>query len=227
MWRYQVARKNEGVTKKKVWEPLIQTLEKWSMIPCFSVFKKREKEKKELQVLTLAQNNRGPDVELATLRELPRRGNFISNANMLYAAAEPPTDEEIAMLPHIRREQFKLTKFLGSGAFGEVYEGIAQGIIGTEGSTMVAIKALRKGASEQEKSEFLKEAQLMSHFKHQHILQLVGVCLDNDPNYILMELMEGGDLLSYLRTNRPLIVSLTDSPRPQHYVLISRILTTL
>lgn len=68
------------------------------------------------------------------------------------------------------------------------------------------LQALRKGASEQEKSEFLKEAQLMSHFKHQHILQLVGVCLDNDPNYILMELMEGGDLLSYLRVNRPLVV---------------------
>lgn len=48
----------------------------------------------------------------------------------------------------------------------------------------------------------------MSHFKHQHILQLLGVCLDNDPNFILMELMEGGDLLSYLRLNRPLIVSI-------------------
>lgn len=104
------------------------------------MFKRREKEKKELQVLTLATSTRGPDVELATLRELPRRGNFVSNANMLYAAAEPPTDEEIAMLPHIRREQFKLTKFLGSGAFGEVYEGIARGLPGADGSTMVAIK---------------------------------------------------------------------------------------
>jgi len=47
----------------------------------------------------------------------------------------------------------------------------------------------------------------MSHFKHKHILQLVGVCLDNDPNYILMELMEGGDLLSYLRSNRTLLNS--------------------
>jgi len=78
-------------------------------------------------------------VELATLRELPRRGNFVSNTNALYAA-EPPTDEEIAKLPHIQREQFKLTKFLGSGAFGEVYEGMAQSILGNEGTTMVAIK---------------------------------------------------------------------------------------
>lgn len=66
---------------------------------------------------------------------------------------------------------------------------------------------MRKGATEQEKLEFLKEAQLMSNFKHAHILELLGVCLDNDPNFIIMELMEGGDLLSYLRASRPLIVS--------------------
>ena len=43
----------------------------------------------------------------------------------------------------------------------------------------------------------------MSHFKHDHILRLLGVCLETDPNFILLELMEGGDLLSYLRNNRP------------------------
>lgn len=47
----------------------------------------------------------------------------------------------------------------------------------------------------------------MSHFKHAHILQLLGVCLDNNPNFIIMELMEGGDLLSYLRSRRPPVVS--------------------
>lgn len=48
----------------------------------------------------------------------------------------------------------------------------------------------------------------MSNFKHEHILSLLGVCLDNDPNYIIMELMEGGDLLSYLRAKRASLVSL-------------------
>lgn len=46
----------------------------------------------------------------------------------------------------------------------------------------------------------------MSNFKHEHILRLLGVCLDNDPNYIIMELMEGGDLLSYLRSKRTSLV---------------------
>ncbi|KAG7298946.1 DNA glycosylase/AP lyase ros1 [Plutella xylostella] len=47
----------------------------------------------------------------------------------------------------------------------------------------------------------------MSNFKHSHILRLLGVCPDNDPHYIIMELMEGGDLLSYLRAKRSALVS--------------------
>ena len=66
----------------------------------------------------------------------------------------------------------------------------------------VCFQTLAKGAKDEEKLEFLKEAQLMSNFKHKHIISLLGVCLDNDPYFLLLELMEGGDLLSYLRANR-------------------------
>lgn len=45
----------------------------------------------------------------------------------------------------------------------------------------------------------------MAHFKHNHILRLLGVCRDNDPHFIIMELMKAGDLLSYLRTLRPIV----------------------
>ncbi len=41
----------------------------------------------------------------------------------------------------------------------------------------------------------------MAQFRHPHILQLLGICIDRDPCLIL-ELMSGGDLLSHLRTNR-------------------------
>lgn len=68
-------------------------------------------------------------------------------------------------------------------------------------------QTLRKGATDQEKEEFLKEALLMSNFKHEHIIRLLGVCLDNDPQFIILELMEKGDLLSYLRLSRPTMVS--------------------
>ncbi|XP_050510998.1 proto-oncogene tyrosine-protein kinase ROS isoform X1 [Diabrotica virgifera virgifera] len=158
---------------------------------------RRNKQKKLQQVVTSAP--RIPDVELATLRELPKRG--VHNTNILYFSAQP-TPEELGHLPQIRREQITLTTFLGSGAFGEVFEGRAKGINNSVTETRVAVKTLKKGASDQEKCEFLQEAQLMSHFKHEHILELLGVCLDNDPHFIIMELMEGGDLLTYLRDSR-------------------------
>lgn len=110
------------------------------------------------------------------------------------------TDSDIATLPHVQRDQITMGSFLGSGAFGEVYEGFVRNIVDSE--MRVAIKTLRKGATEQEKANFLREAQLMSNFKHRHILGLIGVCFDTDAFYIIMELMQGGDLLSFLRRSR-------------------------
>ncbi|GJQ85805.1 sev [Trypoxylus dichotomus] len=180
--------------------PLLILLFLLMCLGCFVVAGRCEcgKHKKDQHVITPI---RRPDVELAMLRELPRRTNFVHNTNVLYVATQP-TPDEITDLPHIRRDQITLMNFLGSGAFGEVFEGKARDLKPNAVETKVAVKTLRKGASEQEKTEFLQEAQLMSHFKHKHILQLLGVCLDNDPHFIIMELMEGGDLLTYLRSSR-------------------------
>lgn len=142
---------------------------------------------------------------MATLQNLPRNGNFIQSNNILYSF-NPITDADIAQLPQIRLEQITRASFLGSGAFGEVYKGFVRNV-GNEPETRVAIKTLRKGATEQEKAEFLQEAQLMSNFKHKHILSLIGVCFDTDTLYIIMELMQGGDLLNFLRQSRPNKVS--------------------
>merc|ERR1719350_1339762 len=96
---------------------------------------------------------------------------------------EAPTDEELAVVPKIKRSQITLTRFLGSGAFGEVFEGSVK----DDGSatTKIAVKTLRKGATESEKIEFLNEAKLMWNFKHDHILSLVAICLDNNPNFLI------------------------------------------
>ncbi|XP_018010089.1 leukocyte tyrosine kinase receptor-like [Hyalella azteca] len=97
-------------------------------------------------------------------------------------------------VPRVAQHEVVRGKFLGHGAFGEVFEGRMRG-------ERVAIKMLRKGASEAERREFLQEAQLMSHFQHPHILRLLAVC--TQPFLLLLELMEGGDLLSHLRASRP------------------------
>ncbi|XP_050428827.1 proto-oncogene tyrosine-protein kinase ROS isoform X2 [Adelges cooleyi] len=136
-----------------------------------------------------------PDVELGRLRDYA--------INVGYQGAVLFQKKEKGEMPVIKREQISLQKRLGSGAFGEVFEGKIKNLINGEPETRVAVKALKEGATQSEMAAFMKEAKLMNNFKHKHIVQLIGVCLDNDPNFILMELMEGRDLLSFLRRNRP------------------------
>nr|XP_012315817.1 proto-oncogene tyrosine-protein kinase ROS [Aotus nancymaae] len=140
------------------------------------------------------------DQELAELRGLAAG---VGLANACYAIHTLPTQEEIENLPAFPREKLTLRLLLGSGAFGEVYEGTAVDILGVgSGEIKVAVKTLKKGSTDQEKIEFLKEAHLMSRFNHPNILKQLGVCLLNEPQYIILELMEGGDLLTYLRKAR-------------------------
>ncbi|NXC72157.1 ROS1 kinase, partial [Anhinga anhinga] len=140
------------------------------------------------------------DKELAQLRGM---AETVGLANACYAISTLPSKAEIETLPAFPRDKLNLQKFLGSGAFGEVYEGTAVDILADgSGESKVAVKTLKKGATDHEKSEFLKEAHLMSKFDHPHILKLLGVCLLNEPQYLILELMEGGDLLSYLRGAR-------------------------
>ncbi|XP_074718456.1 proto-oncogene tyrosine-protein kinase ROS [Strix uralensis] len=140
------------------------------------------------------------DKELAQLRGMVET---VGLANACYAVSALPSQAEIESLPAFPRDKLNLHKLLGSGAFGEVYEGTAADILADgSGESKVAVKTLKKGATDHEKSEFLKEAHLMSKFDHPHILKLLGVCLLNEPQYLILELMEGGDLLSYLRGAR-------------------------
>ncbi|KAM4694286.1 proto-oncogene tyrosine-protein kinase ROS [Discoglossus pictus] len=140
------------------------------------------------------------DKELSELRGL---SSTVGLTNACYAVGTLPIHIEMEKLPCFPREKLTLCVFLGSGAFGEVYEGTAVDIFGPEtGCTNVAVKTLKKDATDHEKAEFLKEAHLMSQFDHPNILKLLGVCLFNEPQYIILELMDGGDLLSYLRGAR-------------------------
>ena len=45
-------------------------------------------------------------------------------------------------------------------------------------------------------------------FSHPNIVKILAVCVDNDPVFIIMELMPAGDLLKFLRDARPETVSL-------------------
>lgn len=81
---------------------------------------------------------------------------------------------------------------LGSGQFGEVCEGLWNGV------TPVAIKKLKEGSMDPK--DFLAEAQIMKDLRHPHLIKLYAVCTQREPILIITELMRNGCLLDYLQT---------------------------
>jgi len=67
----------------------------------------------------------------------------------------------------------------------------------------VALKELTVDAKDKAREDFAKEAKTLNSFSHENIVSLIGVCLDNNRNFLVMEFMANGDLLSYLRACRP------------------------
>lgn len=61
----------------------------------------------------------------------------------------------------------------------------------------VAVKTLKPGAMSAE--AFLEEAKIMHKLRHRKLVQLMGVCTNAEPMYIITELMVHGSLLDYLR----------------------------
>ncbi|CAF4561352.1 unnamed protein product, partial [Didymodactylos carnosus] len=71
----------------------------------------------------------------------------------------------------------------------------------------VAIKTLLKTANETQRLDFLKEATIMNQFSYNHIIKLLGVYLDVEPKFLILQYMNEGDLQNYLRRSRPNVVS--------------------
>lgn len=65
-----------------------------------------------------------------------------------------------------------------------------------------AIKTMNGSANSEERYQFLHEATVMKAFKAHHVVRLLGVVSRGQPTLVVMELMERGDLKTYLRSNR-------------------------
>lgn len=61
----------------------------------------------------------------------------------------------------------------------------------------VAVKTLKPGQMTAE--AFLEEAKIMHTLRHRKLVQLMGVCTNSEPIWIITEMMEHGALLDYLR----------------------------
>lgn len=92
----------------------------------------------------------------------------------------------------IEKSELTFLNKLGSGQFGQVYEGR------WNGTTPVAIKTLKEGSMEPK--DFLAEAQVMKDLRHPKLIKLYAVCTREEPILIVTELMRNGCLLDYLQT---------------------------
>ncbi|KAJ1368831.1 hypothetical protein KIN20_030170 [Parelaphostrongylus tenuis] len=95
----------------------------------------------------------------------------------------------------------QLGKLLGEGEYGEVREGTIQR---KQRTLQVAIK-LAKGTGDMSKAkikEMMREARLLRNFKHQNVVRFYGVAVDEQPLYIILELVKGGSLIVYLKSRK-------------------------
>lgn len=108
----------------------------------------------------------------------------------------------------IDRATLTFKRKLGSGQFGQVFEGSWVGEHG-KSNIAVAIKTLKDGSTSKE--DFLAEAQVMKALKHKHLIKLYAVCTqpEGEPILIVTELMRNGCLLDYLQTKQGRALTIT------------------
>ncbi|KAL1117275.1 hypothetical protein AAG570_004601 [Ranatra chinensis] len=111
-------------------------------------------------------------------------------------------DVQSADVPHIPREDLRFLKRLGSGSFGEIHHcELSRFPDGFNSYTCkyVAVKILRKNASEQLRDEFFEDISHLASLKNRNIAQLLGTCLSEDPYLIIIEHTDHSDLNQFLQ----------------------------
>ncbi|XP_076932780.1 uncharacterized protein LOC143598421 [Bidens hawaiensis] len=83
---------------------------------------------------------------------------------------------------------------IGVGGFGKVYKGE---LSHSEGRSMVAIKRLDRRHGQGE-AEFLKEITMLSRYKHENLISLLGFCYEGDEAILVYEFASRGDLGEHL-----------------------------
>ncbi|KAL1803897.1 hypothetical protein ACET3Z_032544 [Daucus carota] len=89
-------------------------------------------------------------------------------------------------------DNFQQELVIGKGGFGMVYKGIID-----LGQRIVAIKRL-KSTSKQGRKEFQTEIEMLSQFRHSHLVPLIGYCDEREEMILVYEYMPSGNLADHL-----------------------------
>ncbi|XP_052541097.1 fibroblast growth factor receptor 4 isoform X4 [Tympanuchus pallidicinctus] len=104
------------------------------------------------------------------------------------------------------REKLVLGKPLGEGCFGQVVRAEAYGIDRQwpDRAVTVAVKMLKDNATDKDLADLISEMEMMKLMdKHKNIINLLGVCTQDGPLYVIVEFAAKGNLREYLRARRP------------------------
>jgi hypothetical protein len=101
------------------------------------------------------------------------------------------------------RSQLHLGATLGEGAFGKVVKADAVNLRGDGETVVVAVKMLKEGHTDAEMIDLVSEMDMMKMIgRHENvinIINLLGVCTQDGPLYVIVEYAENGNLRDYLR----------------------------
>eukprot|EP00039_Didymoeca_costata_P032338 m.37383 g.37383 ORF g.37383 m.37383 type:complete len:1282 (+) comp9309_c0_seq1:436-4281(+) len=112
----------------------------------------------------------------------------------------------------IHRADLTAVKVIGMGQFGEVY--LAKHKVTRNGKPIQvrrAVKVLKGSANTADKSDFLHESETMLQLKHPNLVDLVGVAVQQRPWLAVMEYIEYGDLLNFVKTCKLKGMMVTDA----------------
>ncbi|XP_076634682.1 receptor-type tyrosine-protein kinase FLT3 isoform X1 [Colletes latitarsis] len=129
---------------------------------------------------------------------------ILQEHNILYIQPKSEEDyKEKTDKLQVSFKNIKLIQELGTGHFGKVYLGHLSGI----NSTLVAVKMSQHVDISTEleiRQQFMEEIKMMRMAgNHPHLVGLIGYCIQpKKPIYILLEYMQGGDLLTYLHVKK-------------------------
>ncbi|KAF2883030.1 hypothetical protein ILUMI_23168 [Ignelater luminosus] len=148
------------------------------------------------------QNNSSNATEplLMPVVKIEKQKTQSNNAHDIISEYELPMDSEW----EIPRELLCLGKTLGEGAFGKVVKADAISLLKPGVNTIVAVKMLKEGHTDNEMMDLVSEMEMMKMIgKHINIINLLGCCTQNGPLYVVVEYAPYGNLRDFLRQHRP------------------------